>query len=340
MSLSHYDLAVAQMESTVSESLEEKVDDLGNQVPLIKDLDSPVGDLVLKVRCLLENKKPTYGNYRHLNYEELNEDWDNIVEGIKWTTQVFGDLKIWNSRQLPTAVPLRVLPALHRHIPKSGTKHAIAMRLVKKYLWWSFLTDRYERQANDRLKADYDALVTVLKEESDESVVPAFGSNIPAEGDIKDSGWPTTRGILNRTILAASSLGGARDVASDKELKQSSRADHHHIFPKSVLRKLSKNPNLALNCMFLDPPTNKGWAKKWPGDFLLETIQNSGFEGEEAKKEVKKRLKTHLLPAKDLIAVKEGAGIDLAQAYDAFLERRADMVMGRIENLLKVGEPS
>ena len=40
------------------------------------------------------------------------------------------------------------------------------------------------------------------------------------------------------------------------------------------------------------------------------------------------------------IAVQEGSGIDLAQAYDAFLNRRADMVMDRIEKLLTLGELS
>ena len=311
VSLSHYELAVAQMERTVEESLENKVDDLVSEVPAIRDLDSPVGDLVLKVQCLLENKKPTYGNYKDLNYERLNKDWDNIVAGIRWTTGVLDKLRIWNTQRLPTSVPLRVLPALHRHIPESGTAHAAAMRLVKKYLWWSFLTDRYERQANDRLKADYDALVAVLAGKKDDSDVPVFGSNKPAEDAIKDAGWPTTRGILNRAILAACSLEGARDIASNKELKQDSKADHHHIFPKAVLRRLGEEPNLVLNCMLLDPPTNKGWSKKWPGDFLLETIRNSEFTGNNAEKEVKKRLKTHLLPEGELIAARQGSGTNL-----------------------------
>lgn len=338
VSLTHYELAVAQMESAVSESLEDKVDDLVIQVPTIKDLDSPVGDVVLKIWCLLEDRKPTYGNYRRLNYKKLSEDWDKIVAGIGWTVEVLDDLRIWNTQRLPTTVPLRVLPAIHSYIPKSGTAHATAMRLVKKYLWWSFLTDRYERQANDRLKEDYDALVAVLTKGENEASVPAFRSDRPDEDAIKDAGWPRTRGILNRAILAACSLGGARDIASNKELKQDSKADHHHIFPKAVLNKRQKDPNLALNCMLLDPPTNKGWSKKWPGDFLMETIQNSGYRGESAEKEVKKRLKTHLLPEDELIAVRERAGVDLGEAYDRFLNKRSTMVMERIEKLLKDGE--
>ena len=315
-----------------------KVEDLVIQIPEIRDLDSPPGDLILKVQCLLENRKPTYGNYSHLSYKKLKSDWDNIVAGIRWTTQILDNLRIWNSRQLPTAVPLRVLPTLHRYIPKGGTERAIAIRLVRKYLWWSFLTDRYWRQANDRLKADYDVLVMVLKGEKNESDVPVFGGKKPDKGDIEDAGWPATRGMLNRAILAVCSLEGARDIASDKELKRNNKADYHHIFAKALRKKLGKNPNLALNCMFLDPPTNKGWAKKWPGDFLLETIQNSGFGEEEAEGEVRKRLKTHLLPEDELISARQKSGADLGQAYEDFLDARTDMVMDRIQKLLNDGE--
>ena len=135
VSLSPHELAVAQMESETQESLDDKISDLISNVPAIESLDSPVEELVLKVQCLLEGKRPTYGNYVQLDFRKLNEDWENIVQGIAWTTEVLGDLRIWNEQRLPTTVPLRVLPALHRYIPQSGTAHATAMGLVKKYLW-------------------------------------------------------------------------------------------------------------------------------------------------------------------------------------------------------------
>ena len=338
VNLSPYDIAVAQMESEVSESLQEKVDDLIRGVPEIEALDSQVGDLILKVQCLLENKRPTYGNYEDLNFTQLTKDWGQISEGVKWTTELLGDLRIWNEQQLPTAVPLRVLPALHRHIPRSGAGRAKALRLIRKYLWSAFLTDRYERQANDRLKVDHDTLVSVLNENKKESDVLTLQCKPPTVEAIKEAGWPKTRGILSRAILVACSLGGARDIASNEESKQASEVDYHHIFPTAALRPTQANDNLALNCMLLDPPTNREWSKKWPGDFLLLTIRNAGFEGDEAEEEVKKRLATHLLPADQLLAVQEGSGTNLALAYASFLNCRAKMVKARIEHLLKKGE--
>lgn len=178
--LSPYALAVAQMESETSESLQEKVDDLISEVPAIKALDSQVGDLILKVQCLLENMKPTYGNYHNIRFRRLAREWRRIREGVKWTTEMLGDLGICTEQRLPTAVPLRVLPALHRHLPRSGAERAKALRLIQKYLWSAFLTNRYERQANDRLKEDYDALVDVLKRKKRESDVPALKCDKPS----------------------------------------------------------------------------------------------------------------------------------------------------------------
>ncbi len=340
--LTPYDLAVARMERKVEESLRDKVNDLINEVPAIKALDSQVGDLILKVQCLLENRRPTYGNYENLDYPQLTKDWGKIREGVKWTTEILASLGICHEKRLPTAVPLRVLPALHRHIPRSGAKRAQALRLIKKYLWSAFLTNRYERQANDRLKEDHDKLVSALKKpESNKraSEIPALKCEPPDIDAIKAEGWPKTRTRLGRAILVACSLGGARDIASNEELKQdsTSKTDHHHIFPTDALPEEVKS-DLALNCMLLDRPTNQEWSAKWPGDFLRSAIQNAGLEGNEAEKEVKKRLATHHLPADQLLVVREGSGTDLVAAYASFLDRRAEMVGARIEYLLDKGE--
>lgn len=240
--LSPYDLAVAQMEVNTSESLTEKIEELVQAVPAVNDLESNVGELVLKVQCLLEGKKPTYGNYAEIDFQKLNDDWQKITAGMKWMTETLGDLNIWTSQRLPTAVPLRVLPPLHGFIPRSGTGYANAMRLVKKYLWRSFLTTRYERQANDRLKEDFDALVEVLQRKRSESDIPAFQHDKPSGDDIKNAGWPTAGGILSRAILVVCSLQGANDIASNRPLRKWKKVDHHHIFPRAVLKEINKEP--------------------------------------------------------------------------------------------------
>ena len=336
--LSAFDLAVAQMEEETSESLIEKVKELNNSVPAISDLEENVGDLVLKVQCLLEGKKPTYGNYKDLNFVQFNADWPNIVEGIRWSTQILDDLNIWNSQRLPTSVPLRVLPALHRHVPMSGHEHANAMKVVKKYLWWSFLTDRYERQANDRLKRDYDDLVGCLNNSIQVSRLEIFKSVKPDKNDVKYANWPTTRGILSRAILVAASLDGAKDIASNRTLRKELKYDHHHVYPKAALRRFNRDPERVLNCMLLEPLTNKEWSKKWPGDYLIEMVESSETYWSDPEAEVSNRLKTHLLPpCKLLNANEEDTEANLGDYYDKFIDTRLTLVLDRIKTLLNHG---
>ena len=332
--LSSYDLAVAQMELKASESLKDRVEELIHDVPAIADLESNVGDLVLKIQCLFEGKKPT-NNYRNLDFEALSGNWMEIVEGIRWTAKILGELHIFDNRRLPTGIPLRVLPALHCHIPQEGSKHANAMRIVKKYLWCAFLTDRYDRQANDRLKEDFDRLVDVLRKGKQESIVPVFKSEGPKDPDVRVAAWPKGRSRLSRSILVACSLDGAKDIASNRSVLQKERFDHHHIFPKASLKMSEREPDLALNCMLLEPLTNKEWSKKWPGDYLIEMIGATKYSDPE--EEIAKRLNTHLLPAQKLISAKAGPKADMGSLYDEFLDQRVKLVMKRINRLLTKG---
>lgn len=332
--LSSFDLAVAQMELKASESLKDRVEELIQDVPAIADLETNVGDLVLKIQCLFEGKKPT-NNYRNLDFEALSENWVEIVKGIHWTAKTLGELHIFDGRRLPTGIPLRVLPALHRYIPQQGAKHANAMRLIKRYLWWAFLTDRYDRQANDRLKEDFDRLVDVLQRGKPDTVVPVFKSERPDEEDIKEAGWPKGRGRLSRAMLVACSLDGAMDIASNRSVLQKEKVDHHHIFPKAPLKATEREPDRALNCMLLEPLTNKEWSKKWPGDYLIEMVGATKYPYPE--KEIEKRLNTHLLPAQKLISIKDDPESDLGSLYDEFLHERVKLVVKRINKLLARG---
>ena len=138
---------------------------------------------------------------------------------------------------------------------------------------------------------------------------------------------------MSRAILVVCSLQGANDIASNRPLRKWKKVDHHHIFPRAVLKEINKEPNLALNCMMLESFTNKEWAKKWPGDYLMEMIEASNPE-----EEVVKRLNTHLLNAKKLISIKASSEADLGSLYDEFLRKRASLVVERIDKLLTKGD--
>lgn len=343
-----YDIAVAQFEADTRESLQELVDSLAQSIPGIVELEREdgIGDLALKIACLQQGLKPTLGNYRCLKMTRLQDKWEELCKGVKWAVALLNKEKIWFERHLPSSVPLRVLPALFPYMPKHGDDRAKADRLVHQYLWRAFVTDWYERQANDRLKKDYDALKEALRKKTfkcrpDEDNV--FSSSLPEATQLLDEGWPTGRGILKRAILAVCLREGARDVASNREIsreeiRKSERQyerQYHHVFPRDLLRKKANecNPDLVLNCMLLEEPTNNAWRNQWPGDYILERIRESGLEGEKANEALRSRLNSHLVPSALIIDAVEGAGMPLSRTYDQFLQQRASMIMEKIEQL-------
>lgn len=342
VTLSEFDIAVAQMEEDTGDSLQSFIDELELSVPeLVQLAPDEIGDFLLKAECVIQKNKPTYGNYKKLDLIKLNNARNERTNAIQWAIREINRLKIWKSSQLPTAVPLRVLPALYKDIPKDGTQHALAMNLVRRYLWHSFLTDRYDRQANDRLKDDYDAIVNALKDPTKTRRIPAFSASAPTRDEIKAAGWPKSRGRLSRGILAACCQDGARDIASNQELGSDGRHDYHHIFPKTALKGIDCDADIAVNCMLLTAHTNRRtWLQKLPGDFLTSMKEDRMMKQAVPDTEyaINARLATHLLPAEMLFRVKKKSTKDVKKAYDQFVDARAKLIKSRVDRLLKAGE--
>jgi len=361
--LKPFDIAVAQFEAETSDSLLGLVDEVRRDFPEVVRLElkggigdperkSGIGDLVLKVACVKRDKKPTYSNYKHI-IPTLQQDWQLIRKGLDWAAQILGDEEhIWDARLLPSTVPLRVLAALYPFIPRSGDDLSKALRLVRKYLWRSFVTDWYAKQANDRLFSDFKALKIALRNKTFEvakgsSARPAtvFDVDLPGAEALMAEGFPTKAGILKRAILAVSVRKGARDVASDVKIsaKNIGEREHHHIFPDNLLRQYAggEDPNLALNCMLLDAPTNNDWRNKWPGDYLLERVVQSGLEGARARQAIEGRLDSHLIPGGTVMRAKEiGNDKTLGQLYQDFLRERAEMILDAFRTLCEGEELS
>ena len=342
VTLSEFDIAVAQMEEETGDSLQSLVDDLEMSIQeLVQLTPDDIGDFLLKAECVIQGMKPTYGNYKKLEYVKLNNARDERAAAIQWAIREINRLKIWKSGQLPTAVPLRVLPALYKHIPKDGTEHAWATNLVRKYLWHSFLTDRYDRQANDRLKEDYDAIVKELQNPTKKPRIPAFLASKPTRDEIKAAGWPRSRARLGRGILAACCQDGARDIASNQELGTDGDHDYHHIFPKAVLKGTDCDADIAVNCMLLTAHTNRRtWLQKLPGDFLTAIKEDKLMRQSvpDTESAINARLATHLLPAEMLLSVKKDTTNNIKKAYDQFIDARSKLIKVRVDRLLKEGE--
>ena len=344
--LSHFDIAVAQFEAKTRKQLPDFIEKLEEEVPKIKLIEGKttrsggIGNMALLGSCLLQDISPTFSNFMKLDMLRLEKDWDIFCDGVKWTVNLLDELKIYNGTALPTHVPLRVLPALWREIPKRGDARADAMRIIRAYLWRSFCTHRYSRQANNRLRDDFHRMKALFKAKrfppADEVFTAKEDFAVPSVDDLLYHGRGAL-GIVTRGVLVASLQGGGRDIAEDEKYSRSNYVSRqkHHIFPKALLKNAGdQDPDLALNLMYISGFTNRTVGAKYPGDYLLDRVSKSAHP-DDPDGNIRARLETHLIPADVLMECTRAnsKSRSLENMYTEFIKARAKLVAAEIKRL-------
>ena len=361
-----FDIAVAELDSLggTQTSLRQKISDWAERNTHSERFFGPdeekmipkVGELILKIACLQEEMTPTDSNYiapkvlKRLDDEKM---FRAILEGIEWTFDFLDEERIWKAKHLPSAVPLRVLPALFPEIcllADSSDSEGVTRRYLRAYLWRAFVTDRYKRSANTRLHRDFVGLRRVFRRlgESDDprgelaQNVPIFrrAVGLPTLRELSDLAEPlaapTKTDSLSRSLLVVSLQHGARDFASGTKVSASNVGgrEAHHLFPKGYLKESFtdlRQINHCLNFALVSGPTNKRIAAKAPVEYLTDRYKtDSGL----AEAELRGRVESHLIPF-DALAVRERQP---GKAYRVFLKERAKMFVPAIERLAE-GQP-
>ncbi len=361
--LTSYDIVVADIdgetgkyiEDTIAKSMKTKVSD-------IEDFDKfTAGELAIKISCLLNDMSPSGANYTKLKpyKKEIFDNKIRIIDGVDWAVKTLKRLKIYGGKQLPSVVPLRVLPALYSNYIKyiksgkateQSQKEKDALKIINRYIWHAFLSERYEKRADTLLKEDYLKLSECFKESLNSKNI----KEIPIIRDYKETeiisaGWPKKGGILARGILQTCLQLGGKDPISGIALDENNvqGRNYHHIFPESILKNIEgANPNLALNCLFISMQSNGKFDNDLPGTYLKALWENSKIK----KIETQNYFDTHLID-KDLFdylvkiddqRYKNAGGkineSKLLNAYNDFIEKRAQLVKNKINKLLKTGE--
>ena len=345
--LSFHYLAVAQMEKVTKKSLYVMADKLVKRVRSIDCLETDeIGELILKISCVLQGIDPVGGNYKSLDFKRVCRDETKIFDGIEWAVEKLKELQIWQGKQLPSVVPLRVLPALHQHVPKSGQSKANANRIIKKYLWHAFLTDRYEMHVSGRLREDYKDLKKYFESKITENEIKIFKEHgSPSKDEIRSENWPKTTNRLPRAILLVCCLEGAKTLSSDESLtaERYKKRTKHHIFPESRFSgRVNNLANNVLNCLLIPKEDNEEYGDDLPGDYIKKISNSLGMSLLQAEAEVKKRFETHLIcrqSYQELVKVTQAAIsnrlINLQDAYERFIDTRADDVKEKIKELLR-----
>jgi len=336
--LSTYDIVVALVEEETGKSLHEHVDALNEAVAraaVYADLPS----LVLDVVALRQDRIPSQAGYRGINYTRMIDEWDTVVKGIEGMVRFLEDETIFDAQRLPSYTAIPIIAALWEHLPTQPDQLGNARHLLRKFLWRAFLTSRYEQSSTSNALQDFRGLKKVLRDSAGEDVVPILNADsypLPTREMVLQADWPKRKTILGRGLLALQIKCGAEDLADGARAsvatitsKEHPR-EYHHLFPASTLEDAEipdEQVFRALNCALVTWRTNRTISNKDPIAYLKERSDNSAL-GEE---ELRRRLKTHLIPHSKLAVGYDGLGDEERRArvktdYDAFLSSRATIL--------------
>lgn len=332
--LSLYDIIVAEVESVAEKSLHALEASLIDECQKASRYGS-LSDLILSTSALLQDKLPNTRGMIDMDKKQLLDNWPKLERGLERMAALLEGQGVFDEQRLPTNAVLPVIAAAYELIPDHGDFLAKAEKLLKRYLWSTFFTDRYENTAASRAYADFKAIKALLQNpgftDAELSSVPVLNRSEYPLADVDSlmaAGWPKAAGIEARAIMVVTSYLGAIDFADHKPATYETiqKREYHHIFPDALLAEADIPSFLALNCALITWKTNRMIGRKDPLEYLKQRVDWAD-EGV-----VRDRLKSHLI-SYDLLSKAHYAGLEgaalqerLAKDFNAFLRDRAERV--------------
>lgn len=346
--LSQYDIIRAEIEGVKDVSLDDYQNDLDTKYPAIKYyFELPF--LILATSALIQDKLPNQRGMWDMRKDKMVDNWKKMASGLSKMAVFMESQGVYDRNRLPTNAVLAVIAALYTYIPENLDSRGNHEILLKKYLWSSFFTDRYENSAASHAFNDFIALKHIVLgtlnedgsawSEKDVHVLNRELSPISTDDELIRVGWPKRENIRGRGILAVFSRLGAFDFADGAQLSRQhlidGRRHYHHIFPDALLKEVGVESYLALNCALITDKTNLNISNKDPLDYLKERYD---WVSEDI---VDARLQSHLIPIQEL---KNGGYAELSAEikgekvkidFKKFILKRAQYVAKAVEILVE-----
>ncbi|MGD9706406.1 MAG: DUF262 domain-containing protein [Candidatus Delongbacteria bacterium] len=336
--LSQYDVIVAEVESVMGSSLHDLQETLHKNHPNIAKY-SALPDLILTTSALLQNKFPNQNGAWDMDKKIMVQKWGIMERGLARMADFLLSEGIYDKSRLPTNAVLAVIAALYEVIPVTGDKRGQDERLLKKYMWYSFFTDRYENSAATHAYYDFMALRRIISGELKENDQPYTDADVPifSSGDHKfvekeeliKADWPKGASIRGRAVLAVANRLGALDFSTGEKIHFDNigHRHYHHLFPDSLLKEANIESYLALNCALISDTTNMSIGRKDPLKYLTDRYKWATPEI------VMERLQSHLIPIEELSnGGYEGLSDEVKKGkikidFETFIDKRAELVL-------------
>lgn len=349
--LTQYDIIVAEIEGLKDTSLHQLQKELNANHPAIGRY-SDLSYLILYTSALMQEKVPSKVGIWDMDKKKVVENWDSMVRGLSKMASFMEANKIFDEERLPTNAVLAVIAALYTTIGNEVDRAGKLNVLLKKYLWSSFFTDRYENSAASRAFADYTNLRGIILDkkkpnsdlpysETDVPVLNRLSFPLATEEQLLTISWPKRVSIRGRGILAVANYFNAYDFADGSPITYLNilKREYHHIFPDALVQEANEfltesiNSTVALNCALITGMTNRKIGKKEPLTYLKERYEWT------SENIVNQRLQSHLIPKGELMAgtYENLEGLVKAEKiksdYESFLFGRAALIVKAVGKL-------
>lgn len=344
--LSQYDIIRAEIERESRKSLDELEKHLNESYTNVKYYEE-ISYLILATSALLQDKIPNQRGMWDMDKKTMVANWDLMESCLDHMASFLSSQGVYDRQRLPTNAVLAVVAALFRFLPKNVDLQGQFYVLLKKYLWSSFFTDRYENSAASNAYADFIGLKRILTKTTKDSGELYQEMDVPVLNREKHSisdfdqlvkvGWPKRENIRARGVMAVFYNLGALDFAKGTSITReqllNGQRHYHHVFPDSIIKHLEVEPFLALNCALISDDTNLNISNKEPLKYLKERYDLMD------ESVVNNRLWSHLIPINELA---NGGYDNLSETekdekllvdYKSFIHKRAQYVLSAIARL-------
>ena len=319
-----------------------------------EDYIPDIGEWTLKVACLYVNEPPKESKYpdaveyllssSNARNSERRRRLENVFEDMDWALRRAEEFGAATDKMVPSWPVLHVLSALRSTVEKIKTSAKLdaARRLLHAYYWRCLFSSRHAVQANDRLYEDYCQLSQALESIGGEAQeIAAFDDQDHplhnADYLMRNAGWIGSSRLGKALVSAVMGghskptewmTGATLSATAIRELQGSRKLNRHHVFPKKALIEGHVDETRiqhGLNGVVLDQRTNLRLWKVPPNEYLIRMLEELDVDD----KKLSERVESHLVPYNELKS-KRGS---IAQQYERYLQRRAELMAKRIEEL-------
>lgn len=192
---------------------------------------------------------------------------------------------------------------------------------LRKWFWRTSFSRRYSGQTDDKMNAD----IEFMKQVTGGKTVQIRDYATDTDDALLLKQKFSKRNPYTRAILLLMATKGPKDLISGTKIDLTdalagyNRKEYHHIFPRAHLKSLdtpADKINALCNFCFLPAGSNKKISDRKPSEYVFELISD------ETRKEL---MASNLMPV----------SMDIYQHddYDAFLKKRADLMIQAIDEL-------